>query len=97
VSDEQHQQPESSTTRIQYDPGMSPEEQAKHRTRDSETLTILGAFVTVLAIAVIIGTFFAERPHAMVVNAIAGVVLLIAGGVLVWRGRVLAKPKDSNH
>lgn len=96
MNDEQNQQPESSTTKIQYDPGMSPEERAEHRTRDSETLTILGIFVSLLAIAVLIGTFFAERPHAQVVNAVAGVVLLIAGVVLLWRGRVLAKPDENN-
>lgn len=71
---------------------MTPESDPhRHTRRDAETLTMLGIFICVLSVAVLIGTFFAERQHAMVVNVIAGLVLLSVGGGFiaraVWVGR----------
>ena len=56
-----------------------------HNRRDAETLGMLGLFITVLSVAVLIGTFFAERQHAMVVNVIAGLVLLAIGAGFIGR------------
>ena len=57
-----------------------------HLRRDGETLLALGGFMTVLSIPVLIGTAFAVREHAMIVNAVAGGVLLLAGLGFLFRG-----------
>ena len=62
-----------------------------HTRRDAETFWILGAFLIVLSIAVLIGTFYAVRPHAMIVNVIAGLVLLATGAGMVLRGWYLRR------
>ena len=68
------------------------QEPGRHAKRDAETYIVLGAFVTLISIPVLIGTFFAERPHAQVVNAVAGLVLLGVGvGIGVWG--VIARKK----
>lgn len=66
---------------------MSPEHD-DHSKRDAEILKMLGIFILVLSAPVIVGTFFAERGHAQVVNLIAGLVLLGIGALFYWRGRV---------
>lgn len=58
----------------------------QHTRRDAETFQALGIFIVALAIPVLIGTFFAVRPHAIVVNIIAGAVLLLIGIIFVLRG-----------
>ena len=47
--------------------------------RDAETQMALGFFVSVIAVPVIIGTFWSDRLMAQVVNAGAGTVLLAIG------------------
>jgi len=62
-----------------------------HTKRDAETLTALGLFISFLSVLVLIGTFWADSVRAMVVNAVAGAVLLGIGvGMIVW-GRITAK------
>lgn len=57
-----------------------------HLRRDGETLLMLGGFMAILSIPVLIGTAFAVREHAMIVNAIAGGVLLLTGAGFLFRG-----------
>lgn len=56
--------------------------------RDAETQIALGLFITVIvAIPVLIGTFWADRAAAAVINVIAGLVLLGVGvglGLFGW-------------
>ncbi len=47
--------------------------------RDAETQMALGFFVSIIAVPVIIGTIWADRFIAQVVNASSGVVLLAIG------------------
>lgn len=59
--------------------------------RDAETQTLLGLFVAILSIPVLIGTAWAENYRQVVVNVIAGLVLLGIGvGITIW-GRITAK------
>jgi hypothetical protein len=50
-----------------------------HTRRDAETLMMLGGFVTFIAVPVLIGTVWADRTSAMVVNIVAGAVLFCVG------------------
>lgn len=64
---------------------MEQEQNGKHTKRDSETFLILGGFVDMLAIPVTIGTIWEPNFHAQVVNAIAGITLLLIGtSMLAW-------------
>lgn len=58
-----------------------------HTRRDAATLMALGIFITVLAVPVLAGTFWAQRFHAAVVNIGAGVVLLGIGIGFIVRGK----------
>ncbi|MGD9647772.1 MAG: hypothetical protein AB7U73_18820 [Pirellulales bacterium] len=67
--------------------------QTDYRQRDAASYLMLGAFFAVMGTLVLIGTFWTlERMHAMVVNLVAGLILLAAGvamlalGVRVRRG-----------
>ena len=58
--------------------------------RDAETQMVLGSFVTLIAIPVLIGSFWATTTRARVVNVVAGLVLLGIGvciAALGWRRR----------
>ena len=67
----------------------------QHTQRDAETQTVIGVFVIVMAIPVLIGTVWAEKTHAMIVNAIAGLVLLTVGVVIFKLGRRTARKMSS--
>ena len=58
---------------------QQPEDPHHHTRRDAETLMVLGGFVAVIAVPVLLGTAWAGRTSAMVVNIIAGLVLLGVG------------------
>jgi hypothetical protein len=69
------------------------------RTRDAETQMALGLFVVVISVPVLIGTLWADRMHAAVVNVIAGGVLLSIGVILAVfgmraRSRMAAEQRD---
>jgi len=71
---------------------------SQHTRRDAETQMVLGIFITYISIPVLIGTFFAVRPHAMIVNVIAGVVLLGIGvGMAVWGRKRLKGLKEGEE
>lgn len=63
--------------------------QDPHTKRDSESLLVLGGFLSALSLPVLAGTAFADTTRAMVINAIAGLVLLAIGAAFMWRGRSL--------
>lgn len=58
----------------------------QHTRRDAETQMALGAFVSFISIFVLIGTFWADDTKAIVVNMIAGSVLLGIGVVMALLG-----------
>ncbi len=58
----------------------------QHSRRDGESLIMLGGFITLLAIPVLIGTAFAERQHAMIVNVASGLVLGAIGVAFIVQG-----------
>lgn len=65
----------------------------RHTKRDAESLRALGIFLVVLAVAVLIGTFWADTTMQALINVGAG---LIVGGIGVgmlvrarWTGRHL--------
>lgn len=71
----------------------APKEMSTGAQRDGEIYIALGIFIAAIGVPVLIGTAFAlERPHAAVVNAVCGTVLLLIGvacmgfGVMVLRG-----------
>jgi hypothetical protein len=60
--------------------------------RDGETYMAVGLFIIALAIPVLIGTLWAtERPHAALVNLVAGAILGIIGGCALFYGWKLFK------
>ena len=63
-----------------------PDRDAELRKRDAETQIALGLFIFVLSLPVLLGTIWADRFHAQIVNVIAGVVLLAIGAGLFWYG-----------
>lgn len=62
------------------------QEQHGHTRRDAETLSMLGGFMAILALPVLLGTFWAGSAFAMFVNALSGLVLLAIGGGMLLRG-----------
>jgi len=65
--------------------------QDHHTKRDSETMMVLGAFMTILSIPVLIGTIWAGSSIAKVVNAAAGLILGVIGVLFFLRGRAIGK------
>jgi len=63
-----------------------------HDARDAETHIVLGIFITFISLPVICGTYWADRLHAMVVNLVAGFVLMAIGIVMLYWG--LRKKKN---
>ncbi len=62
------------------------DEQARFARRDAETQLALGLFVSVIAVPVLIGTIWADRLSAQVVNATSGAVLLGIGMAMFFFG-----------
>lgn len=63
-----------------------------HTKRDAETLTFLGAFLMILGVPVMIGTFWAgEDSFYHLVNFTAGLIIFAIGAGFLWRGRLYAK------
>lgn len=58
---------------------MPDDQKQTHRRRDAEVLTIIGSFLSILAVLVLIGTIFQGRGEGMVVGIGAGVLLLLIG------------------
>ena len=62
------------------------QDQDRFAKRDAETQMVLGSFVTVIAIPVLIGTYWADTERAMIVNLAAGFVLFGIGLAIAVRG-----------
>lgn len=67
---------------------------AEQRQRDAMTFFLLGGFFAVMATLVLIGTLWTiGRTHAMVVNFVAGLLLLAIGlGMIAFGAHVRRKP-----
>ena len=70
---------------------VDEQREGEHSRRDAETQTVLGLFISIMALPVLIGTVWAERSHAMVVNVVAGLTLLAVGVILTVFGRRATK------
>jgi hypothetical protein len=70
------------------DPNEQPpaDKKGQFKKRDAESQIVLGSFVTLISIPALIGTFWAETKHAMIVNVVAGLVLLGIGVTLALIG-----------
>lgn len=66
----------------------------RHTKRDAESLTALGIFLIVLAIPVLIGTFWAEGNVQRVVNVAAGMIVGGIGVAMLLRGRWTGRHLD---
>ena len=64
----------------------APSSPADHAQRDGEALVIMGVFLAVLGVAVLIGTLWNEPGKGMVVNVVAGLVLLVVAAGAGWMG-----------
>lgn len=74
---------------------MTDLRQNELRARDAISLIMLGAFFCVLAVLVLSGSFWAiGRPHAMIVNIGAGMLMLLVGGGMMWAGKRLRVPLE---
>ncbi len=62
------------------------EEEKQFQQRDAETQLVLGLFVFILSIPVMLGAHWANNTHAMIVNLVAGGVLLLVGLTMLVRG-----------
>ena len=58
-----------------------------HTKRDAEILQMLGIFLIVLAVPVLIGTFWAEGSFERIINVAAGLIIGAIGTGMVLRGR----------
>ena len=65
-----------------------------HTKRDAEVLLVLGIFLIVLAIPVLIGTFWAEGAVPMLINIAAGVIVGGLGVAMIIRGRWTGRHLD---
>lgn len=75
---------------------MSDARQSDLRERDAASMKLLGGFFCVLAVLVLIGSYWSMgRPHAMVVNLGAGGLMLLVGLAMLWMGVRLRRPLAS--
>ena len=66
----------------------------RHTKRDSEILQMLGIFLVVLALPVLIGTFWAEGSFERIINVLAGLIIGVIGAGMVLRGRWTGRNLD---
>lgn len=57
----------------------------EHRGRDAQVARVLGAFLCLLALPVLAGSWFASLAIDRWINVIAGLALLGVGGGFLWR------------
>jgi len=62
------------------------ERRETYRRRDSDSLFVMGIFFTVLSVAVLVGSFWADGTKALVVNLFSGGILLAIGAGSVAYG-----------
>lgn len=72
---------------------MGPASQQDHRQRDCVTLLVIGSFFAFFSILVLLGTFWEDRVHAIIVNVVAGLVLLTIGSGMAAYGYHLGHRK----
>lgn len=58
-----------------------------HTRRDAETLIALGLFMVVMALPVMLGTFWAGHGFTQAVNFLSGFVLFGVGAGMCYKGR----------
>jgi hypothetical protein len=58
----------------------------EHTKRDAESLMAIGIFLVILSMPVFIGTFFESESFPRLINVLAGVAILVIGGLMIWRG-----------
>lgn len=69
---------------------------ADARQRDALSLLMVGGFFALLALLVLVGTWWTlERPRAAAVNVVAGMLLLGIGLGMMAAGRRLRKPSGA--
>lgn len=72
--------------------------QSENRARDASSLLLLGGFFTVLATLVLLGTLWTlDRPRPMVVNLLAGGLLLTIGLLTIIAGWRLQRPRSGDQ
>lgn len=66
----------------------------QHTKRDADILQMLGIFLVVLAVPVLIGTFWAEGAFERTINILAGLIIGIIGAGMILRGRWTGRNLD---
>lgn len=68
-------------------PSETKQAHENQRGRDAVSLLMLGTFFNVMGGLVLVATFWTlDRPHAMVVNLVAGGLLLVIGASMTFGG-----------
>ena len=73
---------------------MNQSDPKEHRARDAATLLVIGSFFALLAVLVLLGSFWAEElDFPVVVNVAAGVLLMLVGlGMVLMSRRLRRRP-----
>ena len=66
----------------------------QHTRRDAEVLLVLGIFLVVLAVPVLVGTFWAEGAAQVFVNIVAGIIVGGIGVAMIFRSRWTGRHLD---
>lgn len=67
-------------------PPVIEDQRLSHRRRDAEALSIIGAFLSILAALVLVGVIMHRDGAGMKVGVVAGILLLVIGFVTVGIG-----------
>lgn len=68
------------------------------RLRDAWSLLMVGGFFALLALLVLVGTWWTlERPRAAAVNVVAGLLLMAIGLGMIAAGRHLRRPSGAKR